>query len=67
MLLCRLSEIKNTLNRVSGIMKGITPEKMIRNGTYWQRTLDGWGDHLRSLGAELTLIQTELAKHLIDE
>lgn len=65
-MLQRLSDIKSTLNRVSAIMKTITPERMARNGTYWHNTLDGWGDHLRQLGNELVLIQTELSKHIID-
>lgn len=63
-LVARLSEIKNTLNRLSGVLGGMSPERMRRQDVYWSNAMKGWAGQLKSLSSEIVLIQNLLAKHI---
>jgi hypothetical protein len=64
-MLDRLKEIRDEMNRLSGVLQKLSPERLSRQPDYWLTTLQGWSKRLQTLGNELVIVQTEIAKHLL--
>lgn len=64
-MLERMDEIKKQLQTLSGILKKMGDGRLTRNPSYWEATLNGWGKHTQLLANELTIIQTIIARHMI--
>lgn len=63
-LLDRMGEIKGQLGKVAGVLKKMDKGKFERQPDFYLATIHGWANKLISLGNELVVIQTEIAKHL---
>lgn len=62
----RLKEIKRSLQKLGGVLRGLDEKRLKGNTDYWLLLLKGWGGHVQRLSAELPMLEAIIQRRLME-